>query len=355
MDYDVVIATRNRPEALRLSIPSFLTQSRPPRALIVVDASEDHTEVCATIRRCVAGLTNTSTSVTIVRSPANVCEQRNRGVEIAQSPIVMLPDDDSVWWPGVADSIMRVYERDVDEIIGGVCAAPASALPPRAGMKAERSEYQMTFPDVLRTRVETLRRKFDNKVCPDPFWIHGRSRWPHSPMPEWFTDENVALVEYMGGFRMSFRREVLRDAGGFDPILARYSVWPACEDADASFKVAQTHLLVGAQNAKVHHYRFPGGRGPGFTAGAFMILNRAYILKKYAASDSNLFKWLRRFGLAKMAYYMAELPSQRGRQRIAGVAFALRQLSKLEHCDSENLINCYIDVAKEVLARSTNH
>ena len=50
MTYDVVIATRNRPEALRLSIPLILKQGRPPTKLIIVDASDDHQLIRKTIK-----------------------------------------------------------------------------------------------------------------------------------------------------------------------------------------------------------------------------------------------------------------------------------------------------------------
>ena len=45
LDFDVVIATRNRPQALELSIPLILGQSRQPKKLIVIDSSDDQTRV----------------------------------------------------------------------------------------------------------------------------------------------------------------------------------------------------------------------------------------------------------------------------------------------------------------------
>jgi hypothetical protein len=45
MQYDCVIATKNRLNALRMSIPLILKQDVLPARLIVVDASDDHDAV----------------------------------------------------------------------------------------------------------------------------------------------------------------------------------------------------------------------------------------------------------------------------------------------------------------------
>jgi hypothetical protein len=45
MQYDCVIATKNRVSALRMSIPLILKQDVLPGRLIVIDASDDHDSV----------------------------------------------------------------------------------------------------------------------------------------------------------------------------------------------------------------------------------------------------------------------------------------------------------------------
>jgi len=47
--YDVVIATRNRAEALALSIPRLIAQSWPPSRLIIVDSSDNSAAVRAAV------------------------------------------------------------------------------------------------------------------------------------------------------------------------------------------------------------------------------------------------------------------------------------------------------------------
>ena len=64
LDHSIVIATCNRPAALRLSIPRMLKQSRPPTQLIVIDSSDDHAAaVKAVIAASNAGLALASSLV----------------------------------------------------------------------------------------------------------------------------------------------------------------------------------------------------------------------------------------------------------------------------------------------------
>ncbi|MGF6862350.1 hypothetical protein ABIE69_002936 [Rhodobacteraceae bacterium MBR-64] len=53
LTFDTVIATRNRPEALALSIPLILGQSRQPEKLIVIDSSDDHHAVKSVVEKAV--------------------------------------------------------------------------------------------------------------------------------------------------------------------------------------------------------------------------------------------------------------------------------------------------------------
>jgi hypothetical protein len=50
MQYDCVIATKNRVGALRMSIPLILKQDVLPERLIVIDASDDHDSVRTEVR-----------------------------------------------------------------------------------------------------------------------------------------------------------------------------------------------------------------------------------------------------------------------------------------------------------------
>jgi glycosyltransferase involved in cell wall biosynthesis len=99
LDFDVVIATRNRPQALALSIPLILGQSRQPRKLIVIDSSDDHAAVAKVVGETTAGWGGT---VIVEHSGPGAAYQRNRGLVHVESEIVLFPDDDSLFHPGTS-------------------------------------------------------------------------------------------------------------------------------------------------------------------------------------------------------------------------------------------------------------
>ncbi len=130
--YDCVIATRNRLSALRMSIPLILKQDTLPQRLIIVDASEDHefvrTEVHQLSKRF--GYKNTIVSKA---DTANSARQRNIGLQFVDAPIVMFPDDDSMWYDKFATNVLKIYGADVRRQVGGVGGVSVFDPTPRAG------------------------------------------------------------------------------------------------------------------------------------------------------------------------------------------------------------------------------
>lgn len=350
MDYDVVVATRNRPEALKLSIPLILKQERPPHKLIIVDASDDHQLICKTIKKTVGA---SPVELLILNSQPNIAHQRNIGLEHVKSPVVMFPDDDSLWWPGVAEAIMKIYERDTNHDIGGVCARETNKPPSDMDMNMGGS-YRMRTSDRIRQKIDRLRHKFDYRFCPDPLWIHGRSRWNVRPFPQWLTNVDSALVEFMGGFRMTFRTEVLRKYG-FDEDLGRYIGYSAYEDADASFKVLQEKLLVGAHDAHVFHRKAPNRRASGFEIGFILLFNRAYVICRYSPPGSSARTMLRRFALYKLAQYLLNINTSFGRARIRGVLTAIKMMKYLLDTPASLLHEQYLELCQKAVGHSPEH
>lgn len=351
MDYDIVIATRNRPSVLRVSIPLILRQERPPQRLIVVDASDDdtHEKVRQSVRQTVVDF---PIELDILRAQPNSAHQRNVGLERVKSPIVMFPDDDSLWWPGVGEAIMNIYEQDTNGDIGGVCGRETAQPPPNIDITA-RNVYRMKISDRIRQKMGGLRHKFDNKFCPDPLWVHGRSRRNVRPFPDCLRDIDSALVEFMGGFRMSFRTELIRKYG-FNEELGKYAGYAAYEDADASFKVLHEKLLVGAHDAHIYHYKAPSRRAKGFQLGFLLLFNRAYIICKYSPPGSKARKMLKRFGRYKLAQYSTAIFDSFGRDRVRGTLAALKSMDELLNCPTEELREKYLQICERAVNQN-NH
>ena len=338
-----MIATRNRTEALKISVPLILNQDQPPRRLIIVDASDDH-EAAQQLISHIAH--DGEVGLEVLVSEPNNARQRNIGLARVVSPVVIFPDDDSLWWPGVGEAIMRIYERDKEGDIGGVCGRETRKPPPGIHL-AKHDGNKMRISDRVRQQIERVRHKFDDRFCPDPQWVHGRSRWNVRPVPTWLSNENAKLVEYMGGFRMSFRTEVIRQFGGFNEDLGAYVGWAACEDADASFSVMRERLVVGAHDAKVFHYKAPNRRAGGFELGFITLLNRVYVVARHAPPGSPAYRALKRWGIYKLLLYLLEAHCQFGRARVRGTMRALQLMNILLKSGPDQLRQRYLELCQQ--------
>lgn len=272
LTFDIVIATRNRPDALALSIPLLLSQSRLPQKLIVIDSSDDHAPVAQIVAETTAG--HDGIEVIVEHSEKGLTRQRNRGLTHVTADIVFLPDDDSMCFPGTTEAIMAVYERDTDRLVAGV--APADSPTPPPGFPIA-STYKMSDDHRWHARTVRLRAKIARLFTPaKPIYVIGTMLKERDPQLPWLSEVNALRVEWMTGYRMSFRREAIT-AVGFEQAFSGHALY---EDIDASFAVARYGALVGTHGGQIYHHRFPSGRGSVYTLTVMAVLNLAYVLAK---------------------------------------------------------------------------
>ena len=339
LTYDAVIATRNRPEALALSIPLLLGQSRPPARLIVIDSSDDHAVVADIVR---AAVEDAPVSLTIEEAPAGLTRQRNRGLAHVTAPVVFFPDDDSLLCAGAAEAILGVYERDEAGVVAGVCAG--ETLTPPEGV-LEEAAYQMSDEHHREARFRWMRYRLQRKL---PFLKPSQALGRHfnwrNGLPDWLDEVEAIPVEYMTGFRMTFRTEAIR-AEGFDETLGAYAL---DEDVDASFSVMRHGLVTAAQKARVYHHRAVGGRGDSYARGRMEVLNRAYVLLKHAggplgspALAARVWRWHLMFTTLKILSDLRRVHRQEGRARLAGAWAGLRGSMALRRARYADLSEVY--------------
>ena len=342
LDYSIVIATRNRPAALRLSIPRMLTQSRLPSQLIVVDSSDDHEAVVEVVKACTEGH---RIDLVIVNSERGLTRQRNIGLKHVTKPVVFFPDDDSIWFPDTAEAQMVVYESDHEEKIAAVCAAESPIPPPDWQINAGPS-YKMRSSHRIQQRFGAVRTRLETKFIPDPAKVLGRSFWPpRNQIPDWFDSQDVVFVEWMTGFRMSFRTNVARKIG-FDENLSRYSLF---EDIDASFGAWHLGWVVGVRKGKVYHYRSPENRDNGRRLGAGQLLNKAYVVAKHSANKHHSRRFLPRYALYKLFQYLIGASNQHGRQRLGGAWAAMMRIPQFVNVDPDNVSQTYGEALSQCL------
>lgn len=322
LTFDVVIATRNRPEALALSIPVILAQSRQPERLIVIDSSDHHSPVKTVVEEAVQDWQG---DVTIVHSAKGLPYQRNIGLTHVTGDIVIFPDDDSFFYPGAFARILDVYETDRAGLITGVCAA--EVMVPPDGLEIGAS-YDMAASHHREARTRRLRNRMEKRMSAlKPALYIGKRLSESHVTPAWLAGMDAVPVEYMTGFRMSFRSAAIK-AVQFDDALRNYGL---DEDVDASLSVARAGLVVGARQAKVYHHRFPSGRGNGYSLGVTEVLNRIYVGLKHgylgpfhAADRRHIRRMLVGFMIIKTLVALPGVRSEFGRARIRGALAALR-------------------------------
>jgi glycosyltransferase involved in cell wall biosynthesis len=340
----VVIATRNRLEALRLSIPRMLEQSQPPSELIVVDSSDDHPAVADLVGEKAA---SRAVSARVVRSDRGLTLQRNVGLALVTAPIVFFPDDDSIWFPGMAQAILTVYERDAAGAISAVCAY--ESLVPPAGFSVADTGYSRASSYGLKQRVMGVRSRVEDRLVPDPGRVLGQCFIGSAQLPEWLSAAGVVAVESMTGFRMTFRTEVIRRLG-FDENLTRYAQF---EDRDASFGAWRAGAVVAVAAAKVFHYRSPERRDDGRRLGATQLLNLAYVIAKHTPVRHQSRLGLRPFGRYKCLLYSLAARDVFGRERLRGAKSALKELSAFVDVQPDDVGQVYHRALRRCLAEQT--
>lgn len=333
--YAIVVATRNRLSALRISIPLFLEQRARPARIVVVDCSDDHAAVRAF---CLSLSADTPVPIEVIQSDAaNLANQRNRGTERVKEPIVMFPDDDAFWFSDTAEKVLAVYAHDSHELIGGVTAIEVEHSPVETGEVVPRKAVRF----VEQRHVHRIRNVIEDKLFPEPFHTYGRLRTAILEKRARALGIGVPFVPTMGGYRMSFRTEVARDLR-FDETLGSRVGYSQHEDKDISLRTLKTgRLLAVAPGARVHHHVFPGRRAGGFAYGFCHIFNYAYICFKVFGDDPNAISGLKRYCEYKKFLYGLRRASRYHREIAQGAKAAMQEYHQLARAGREDLAFVY--------------
>lgn len=299
--FDVVIATRNRPEALRRSLPPLIAQSQRPQRIIVIDSSDDPDPVQQIVAQ-------QAMPITYEHSARGTGSQRNLGLRHVTAPVVFCPADAAICRPGTTEAMMHLYSRDPDHRLAGVCAAP----PP--GDAAP-------FAALAR--------------------ILGRA---HAP-PGWLAQEDAAPVRWMPAAAMSFRTDAIVD-DGFEEAFRSHGLH---EDVDASFKALRHGVLVAATRAHVA-YAPPPRRIDPFNGAMMSALNCAFVMARHSAALPEAQAMRRRtkaFVWAQMTRLVPKLGLRSGRAKFRGTRSASAAIDQL--FDAADLDRTYAVLRDQLL------
>lgn len=335
LEYAIVVATRNRVEMLRTTLPLFATQSRPAGQIIVVDRSEDHgavRDLCADVAQ------KTGTSISVhYGSEANLPAQRNQGIALVDRPIILFPDDDAVWYPDTAENVMRVYEADTEHRYGAVSAIDVYSGPDDVEVVVARRRVRLTE----RPAVMMVRNWLEAVLVPQPFEVYGRDRTEQLRPAAQADGLRHPLVGTIGGYRMSFRTEIARRVL-FDPVLGSRVGYGIHEDKDMALRVLREGGLIAvASDARVFHNVHPGKRAGGFAYGFFHVLNYAYVCRKVMPDRSKALAVTRRYLRYKLALYSLRRSDEYDRDVYRGAQAAWSTLEEILGADVDGLAQQY--------------
>ena len=252
----VAVCTRMRPEGLRRLLDSLCAQDYPRMRVLVVDnaPADDSTRQVV-----LAAEGRHGTAIDYVVEPRpGLSWARNRAIDAADGEVIAWADDDErcdPWW--------------VTELARGFVEVPAAVgvtgimIPGELVTRSQ--EWFEEFTGVLRGRG-FARAVFSPATA--------RSQSPMYPLPP-----------FGAGGNMAFRREALKEAGGFDRALGAGTVTCGGEDsAMISTLILRGGTIVYQPSAIVYHYhrrdydtllRHLEGYGRGLTAYyASMLVNR---------------------------------------------------------------------------------
>jgi len=204
----VVIPTRNRGGLIEETIRSLLAMSYRDFELIVVDQSTNEKT-----REAVEAVAGSDPRVRVCRSlTVGSSAARNVGASEGKGDVVAYTDDDCIVAPGWLSAILEEFGEP------SVAAVYGRLLPFELGPRTGR---EVGFKGAME------RAEFDR------------------PTPPWYIGH---------GGNMAFRRSVLLQMGGFDPLLGAGGVFGACEDPDIALRLLRAHRrIVYTPDALAYH------------------------------------------------------------------------------------------------------
>lgn len=358
LTWSACIATLNRHDVLMVALTQVVRQTRLPRQIIVVDASDNWHEGKARAEDILAG--HTQIDLIYVTSPVrSSATQRNLGISMCTSDIVFLMDDDSFLHDTCAEEILRVYEADTDAAVAGVGARLTDVNPVADKVEASdgatpglqrkgtgRTVSAGLSQRVMKTRLgRWINREILFQNAEKLFMRYDEPR--ERGVPPSVAHLRVKATPFMPGSGMSFRRSI-GDVEQFDTALRYYA---AFEDLDICYRIARHGALLRAGGAQLHHFEAAPGRIKRKKVIVFQLLNMAVFLKRHAEKPDR-FRGAYRVMLARrlLSEFLKDSLSRRWEfPQVAGVMLAMRHWREIWSRSEEEIDSWYPDFQKRIL------
>lgn len=218
----VIIATKDRLQALTECLESLQRQTVPPQTVIIIDASANK-KAEVTAKRI---LEKENINLVYKNSKPGLTYQRNLGIRQNPNELVLFIDDDVILDSNYIKEIKSIFLNDPAGKIGGVTGRIQPGKQKSILSILIRKIFCLSEPG----RGE-VKKSFANNS------IHPR-----------YVDE-MFEVQWLSGCNQCYRKEVFNDFL-FDENLASYAYM---EDVDFSFRVGQKYKLIFIPHARLVH------------------------------------------------------------------------------------------------------
>ena len=224
----IVVASRDRADSLRVTLPLLLSLDHPRYEVIVVDNAPSTTAT----RDLVTGLAAADSRLRYVCEPLpGLSRARNCGLDLATTSLVTFADDDIEPEPDYLRQLCEPFSMRPE-----VWCVSGLVLPAELDTTAQR-----LFEEFGGFSAGVERREFQINMQPRPSAI-----FPYSP------------GLFGTGGCLAFRTRALRSLGGFDPVLGAGTASVGGEDLDITMRVIRAGATLIYQPTAVvwhHHHR----------------------------------------------------------------------------------------------------
>lgn len=248
----VIIPTKDRPRDLIRCLDSITVQTLLPNQVIVVDAGSSDVGQADVLKRFKLRFSN----LIYMRTEAGLTRQRNVGVKISKGDVVFFFDDDVVIEKDYIEQIVREFEEDEKESVGGIM-----------GRIINHRREKPRNPNIKRPYIRFLFFMPMNgdgrfRLAGFPTYIHG------------FPDK--IDIQFLSGCCSAYRRKVLNEFK-FDEHLVGYCYM---EDVDFSCRVSRKYRNVYLPSARLVHYPSSQSRTSEMKKKEMLIKNYYYLFRK---------------------------------------------------------------------------
>ena len=345
LSWSLVVCTLNRQKVLEASLRTVISQTRLPKQIIIVDASDNWEASKNSIFNTLVRESESIQWIYVGSERKSSSYQRNRGLEYCESEVVFYLDDDSFMYSDCAEEIMEVYEKDEAGIVGGVSTLLANQMPTSELANKTNDETETAPPPEIKRNIllEYFIKLWDQ---PELFIPYDGKFYTHD-ISELAQRTSIFSDILFHGCRMTFRTSIVRELGGFEEGLIKNALG---EDSDLSYRVSRKYALVIASKAKLFHLYTEVARISRYTNSVIIILNSAFLFLVNTPPTFGSKLVIYRFAIKRLFLELIRdlTKPKRGFPHSGGTLKAVLSLDKMFNQEKSQLRSWYQDFQADI-------